>query len=654
MHEVENREDAKRVQRLIAFVGVYILLLSQFLVFSQPIIDGVFLPPYASLSIVGVVLIILSRSIRSTPFWTRLAQRSLFSDRMFWVLVGLLFSLLATTAMAFFMKFTRVNYIPVITVWLLGAVSFVYAFAQSEVKFSAESALEWAKGHRKEIVTVVVIMAFATAIRFYRLGAVPRVLDGDEGSVGLRALSTTNDFLSNPFAAWENFGGLYLQIINMAIRFFGVNSLGLRLMPAIAGVLAVPAVYLFARQLGGRRIALMAAIILAFSHSHIHFSRIVSVAYIQDTWLIPLELYLLMSGLEKKQSWRMALSGVLLAIHYSVYLTAQIVTVLILIYMQIMVIFYRDWFRPRLPQAAAFWSSFLIFVLPSAYYAYREPLTFLDRITIAGTFQSGWLELTMSLTGQSATQILFGRVVHAFLSLFYYPAYDFYGSPVPMLSVISSVIFLAGLGIALWRIRDHHYLLLNGYLWGSVVAVGIFATPPSADSYRMLMALPAAMTLAALGLDQTLEFMGFRDDAARGVYRFSAGAILISLIIFNLWTYYGDFAGQCRFAENSVGRYASYLGSELARLGNDAKVYMLSDDLYQHGTHPSTMFLSNNQPVVNFVDPVDMLDVVSGETIIAPPSRIEELESWTRLYPGGEIHYEYDCATTILMSYRVP
>lgn len=654
MHEVENLEDVKNVQRLIAFVGVFILLLSQFLVFSQPIIENVFLPPYAPLSIVGVVLLILSRSIRSTPFWIRLAQKPLFSDHMFWILVGLLFSLLATSAVAFFMKFTRVNYIPVITVWLLGAISFVYAFARSEVKFSPASALEWAKAHRNEIVTILLIIIFATAVRFYRLGAVPRVLDGDEGSVGLRALSTTSDFLSNPFAAWENFGGLYLQIINIAIRFFGVNSLGLRLVPAIGGVLAVPAVYLFARQLGGRRIALIAAIILAFSHSHIHFSRIVSVAYIQDTWLIPLELYLLMSGLEKKQSWRMALSGVLLAIHYSVYLTAQIVTVLILIYMQIMVIFYRGWFRPRLPQAAAFWSGFLIFVLPTAYYAYRQPLVFLDRITVAGTFQSGWLELTMGLTGQSSTQILFGRVVHAFLSLFYYPAYDFYGSPVPMMSMISSVIFLAGLGIALWRIRDHKYLLLNGYLWGSVVAVGIFATPPSADSYRMLMALPAAMTLASLGLDQILEFIGLREDTTRGVYRFSVGAILVSLIVFNLWTYYGDFAGQCRFAENSVGRYASYLGSELARISSEAKVYMLSDDLYRHGTHPSTMFLSNSQPVVNFVDPVDMLDVVSGETIIAPPSRIEELESWTRLHPGGQIHYEYDCATTILMSYHVP
>lgn len=650
----ENGGSVKNLQRLVAFVGVFILLLSQFLVFSQEIVEDVLLPPYAWLGLAGLVILTLSQLIRPAPFWMRLADQPFFSDRVFWILVGLVFSLLATSAVAFYMQFTRVNYIPVLTVWLLGAISFVYAFAKSEANFSSASVLEWIEANKREILAVLAISIFATAFRFYKLGAFPRVLDGDEGLVGLQALSTIEGMLANPFASWENFGGLYLQLINLGMRFFGVNALGLRIMPAIAGVLAIPTVYLFARQLGGRRIALMAAVLLAISHSHIHFSRIVSVAYIQDTWLIPLELYFLMSGLEKKQSWRTALSGILLAIHYSVYLTAQIITVMLLIYMIMLILLDRDWFRARLAQAFTFWGGFIIFVLPTAYFAFRQPSAFLHRILHDGTFQSGWLELTMSLTGQSAAEILFGRVVHAFLSLFYYPASDFYGSPVPMMSLISGVIFLAGLGIALSRVRDHNYLLLNGYLWGSVVAIGVFATPPSADSYRVLMVLPGAVTLAAFGLDQILEFMGLRENKAGGAYRFSVGSVLVSLIVFNLWTYYGDFVGQCRFAENLIGRYASYLGSELARINSSEQVYMLSDDLYQYGTHPSATFLSNKRIAINFPESVDMLDVVSGETIIAPPSRIEELEAWTRLHPGGDIHYEFDCTTTILMSYRVP
>jgi hypothetical protein len=51
----------------------------------------------------------------------------------------------------------------------------------------------------------VLVSLFAAAIRFYRLGEMPRVLDGDEGRVGLFALSTVAGDLANPFALWENF-----------------------------------------------------------------------------------------------------------------------------------------------------------------------------------------------------------------------------------------------------------------------------------------------------------------------------------------------------------------------------------------------------------------------------------------------------------------
>lgn len=172
----------------------------------------------------------------------------------------------------------------------------------------------------------------------------------------------------------------------------------------------------------------------------------------------------------------------------------------------------------------------------------------------------------MQITGQSVVEILFGRVTHAFLSLIYYPAFDFYGSPAPMLSMISTVIFLAGLGIVLWRLKHPAYLLLNGYFWAATVAIGIFAIPPSADSYRMLMALPAAMIMAAIGLEEILEMLGITWENKRYAYTVSVCIVFVSLIVFNLWTYYFDFAGRCRFASNTEGRFASYFGGNWLRL----------------------------------------------------------------------------------------
>ena len=644
--------DVRNIRRFVAFWGIFFILVSQFLIFSNPEDDAVIFPPYTWLAVLGVVILVTSQLIRPTLFLQKLSTWFIFQERVFWVLAAILLSVLATGAALNFMLYTRLNYIPVITIWLLSAGAYVYAFFN--ISLDAKVVLKWIRKNRAEILSVAVVTLIAAAFRLYRLGEVPRVLDGDEGRIGFVAQTTVSGLLANPFTLWENFGAMYLQFIYLSMRFFGVNAFALRFVPAIGGILAMPSLYLLARWVGGQRIALITIIIFAFSHSHIHFSRIASVAYIQGTWLVPLELYLLLSGLEKRESWRTALSGILLAIHFSVYLSAQVILGLALIYMLIAFLFYRPWFKLRLSQAAVFGGGFLLTILPAAYYFFNDPNEFFNRLGENGTFQSGWLELTMQLTGQSVIEVLFGRFVHAFLSLIYYPAVDFYGSSSPMMSMVSSTMFLAGVGIALWRIRNPSYLLLNGYFWGATFSIAMFAIPPAADSYRMLMALPAALIMASLGLDQILELLGLGSKTARNAYIFSVSAILTSLLAFNLWTYYGDFAGQCRFGGNLPGRFASYLGGYAKTIDNELSVYLLSDDLFFYGSHASTDFLSGRRKITNFPDLIDLLNPVSGETIIANPARIAELEVWARAHPGGQLHYRYDCDNTILLAYQVP
>jgi len=646
-------DDIQNVRRFVAFVGVYIILVSQFLVFSKPA-EETLVPPYTWLALIGVFILVFSRFLRATSPLRKLSETRFFSNQVFWIVAGVSFSALGALATLFFATYTRVNYIPVVTVWLLGAGCYVYAFFQSDSDSGFVPLQDWFRKNRTEIILVLLITVAAFVVRFYKLGDLPRVLDGDEGAVGLTAQLTNEGVLSNPFALWDNFGALYLQLINFSLKIFGINAFALRLIPAIGGVLAIPSIYLLGRQIGGWRIGLIAAFLIAFSHSHIHFSRIASVAYIQGAWLAPLELYLLLSGLEKRQSWRTALGGVLLAIHFSVYLTAQVVAGMLVVYTILGFLFYRDWFKSRFQQVAAFFGGFFTTILPAGLYFTQQPGEFLNRLNKDGTFQSGWLENTMLATGQSAFEVLLGRVTHAFLSLIYYPALDFYGSPAPMLSMISTVMFLAGLGIALWRLKNPAYLLLNGYFWAATVAVGLFAIPPGADSYRMLMALPAAMIMAAIGLEEILEIFGITWEKKRYAYGVSVSIIFVSLMIFNLWTYYFDFAGRCRFASDTAGRFASYLGSQVAKIDSEENIYLLSDNIFVHGTHPSSFFLSKSRQILNFNEPIDQLNPVSGEVIIAPPSRIEELELWARANPGGSLRYQYDCTDPILLMYQIP
>ncbi|MFZ5881987.1 MAG: glycosyltransferase family 39 protein [Chloroflexota bacterium] len=603
-------------------------------------------------SILGVGLFLVSQVIRIPAWMQRLTGRLTASHTVTWILAAIMLAVLATVGARLFQIATRSNFIPVLTVWFMAGGAFVAAFLggfSGRVDWRA-----WFERHRAELLTLLVIVILGAALRFYKLGEIPRVLDGDEGRVGQAAQETALGVLANPFALWDNFGALYLQMINACLRIYGPTPFALRLLPAIGGILAIPAVYLLGRQIGGPRVALIAAFLIAVSHTHINFSRIASVAYIHGTWLAPLELYLLLSGLEKRSAWRTALSGAILAIHFSVYLTAQVVTAMILVYMLISLLFLRSWFLAAWRPALAFWGAFLLMLAPETSYILSSPDQFMNRLVQDGTFNSGWLAATMQATGQNALSILSERVVHAFLSLIYYPARDFYGSPAPMMSMISATAFLLGLGLSLWRTRSPRYLLLNGNFWAATLAVGIFAVPPSADSYRMLMALPSALIMAAIGFDQAIEYFGLGWERMRLAYAVTIGSILFSLLIFNVWTYYGDFAGQCRYGDNLTGRFASYLGKYVSTVESEATIYLLSDATYFHGSHASTAFLSQYRLVLNVPEAIEGLQFVSGETIIASPDRIEELNVWAHDHPGGDLHYLVDCQNTILAAYQIP
>jgi hypothetical protein len=640
-----------KVRQVIAFLALAMILFGQFILFALPVHEGVAFPPFLWLTIIGLLLFLLSLVIRPAGFLQKWFER-LPSGASAWILAALVFSALAAFSSVLFRTQGHFNFIPITTVWLAAGLCYLAAF---RTRFPTAAEWKgWLNGHRTELLILAAIVLLAIGLRFYELGSLPRVIDGDEGRMGQAAQSTSDTRLANPFALFENFGGLYLQISNFSIYLFGATPFALRLLPAISGVLAIPATYLLARHIAGRRVALLTAFLLTISHTHIHFSRIASVGYIHDTWLVPLELYLLLSGIEKRSSWRAALAGVLLAIHFSVYLTAQIILGLVVIYLVIAFLFLRAWIRPALSQIAAFFGGFLTMLVPEVVYIIRQPSEFLNRLGENGTFQSGWLTDMMASTGRSAMQILGERILHAFLALIYYPAFDFYGSPIPMLTLVSTMLFLAGMGIVLLRTRSPRFLLLNGYFWGGTVAIGLFAIPPSADSYRMLMVLPAALLMAALGLEQIINLFGMGWSASRAAYTFSTGAVLVSLLVFNVWTYYGDFAGQCRFGNDLAGRFASYLGNYVRGISSESSVYLLSDEFFFYGSHASANFLSHGRSITNFPESLETLNPVSGETIIAVPSRIEELETWARLHPGGDLRYQYDCKNTILLAYQVP
>ena len=643
----------KNMRGIFTFVAILLIMIGQIFVYTTQVQDDVLFPPAIWISVAGIALFIVTYLYRPSQSVQNLFARFRFHPTVLWIVASLVLSLLAVLTMILFEKQQRTNFIPVLTFWLFAAVCYIAGFSKGIP--SVSQGWVWLKQHRYELLGIGLVTLVAFGLRFYKLGEIPKVVNGDEGRLGVAALSTNVLPFANPFALWENFGALYLQAVNFSLYIFGISSFSLRLAAAIGGTLAIPALYLLARQIGGRRIAFIAASLLAVSHTHTHFSRTVAVAYIQGTWLIPLELYFLLSGLMKRSSRRAAMGGVLLAIHYSVYLDSQIITGLILIYMVIAFVFLRSWFKPALRQTAVFWGGFALVLLPELAYIQAHPDIFFNRMSANGIVQSGWLAQTMTNTGQNEIQVLGGRVIHAFLSLIYYPSFDFYGSPIPMLSLLGAVLFLFGMAVALVQTRSSQMLLLNGYFWAGTFSIGLFAIPPSADTYRMLIVLPAAFLMAAIGLDYGLKALGMGWPQMRKTYATVTALILVSLLVFNVWAYYFQFAGRCQYGtDDPPTRFASFLGNYARSISKENETFLLRDDTYFYGSHQSVEFLSGHRLITNVPEAVDTLQAKPRETIIASPNRIVELRTWADSHPGGEIHYEYDCDQTILMAYQFP
>ncbi len=642
----------KKFRAVMAALSVFLVLVGLILVYAVPIQAETIMPSSLWLSVVGAVLFVASNFVQPGRRLRGWIERLPSLNSVYWIVAAFLLTILATVSMVAFSKENRVNYVPVITFWLSAGICYFVALVKDPI--SLHDFWDWIKIHRNELLAIGAVTLLGVVLRFYKLGQIPFVINGDEGRMGVTAQSTDSGPLSNPFALWENFGSLYLQFINLSIKIFGNTAFAIRLIPAIGGTLAIPSIYLFARQITGTRIALISAALLAISHTQMHFSRTAAVGYIQATWLVPLELFLLISGMKKHSSWRAALGGIVLAIHFSIYITSQIVVALLVVYLLVLLIFFRNWLKSSIKQVFAFWVGFGIMILPEATFVLQQPLSFTERLTMEGTFQSGWLSQQIAITGLGTLQILGERVLHAFLSIIYYPAIDFYGSPIPMISIVTAALFLLGLVFLMVRRQTHETLLLNGYFWSFILAVGLFSIPPSADSYRMLMALPAVLIMASVGLDRILEVLGLGWEKSRNAHAAVTTVLLANLLVFNLWTYYDNFNGKCLYGDDLAGKFASYVGDFAHSLDRGSTIYILSNDIYSYGTHASAQFLGEGRNILNFPDPVDQLALARGDTIIANPDRITELDQWAFTQSQGNLHPVFDCTNEIMLIFRYP
>jgi hypothetical protein len=341
-------------------------------------------------------------------------------------------------------------------------------------------------------------------------------------------------------------------------------------------------------------------------------------------------------------------------IHFCVYVDALMMAGAIGLFLVAAAIFCRPRLRPALPLLPAFALGAAVVALPGLAWAATNPGNFFARFAVDGSFQSGWLEETAAATGRSIPAILAGRFAHAFLSLVYHPATDFYGVSGPLLGALTAVFFLLGLALATARPREPGALMLAVVFWSLTAMIGFFALPPSADSYRMIAAFPAVMICAALGIDALFGALGLNLPSRARALVLVASLLFLPVAAVNLHGYFGRFAGRCLFWGDPASRIPSHLGRHLSAVPPDLVVFLLSDESLRQGANPSLDFLSGGRIVRDWSAPAWTLEPGRDVLLVAAPSRVPELELWARENPGGSIERRYECQKLLFATYRPP
>ncbi|MCB8985965.1 MAG: glycosyltransferase family 39 protein [Ardenticatenaceae bacterium] len=239
---------------------------------------------------------------------------------------------------------------------------------------------------------MVVCLLVTAVLRLPDLAAIPPGVHYDEAANGILAAEIGRGE-SRPLFI-ESYTGkevLFFYLAGAMERLVGGTVFALRLTAVFSGILTVAATYWLGRELlpagrRDRRVALLAAALLAVSFWHILFSRLGFRAITQPL-LQALTVAALWRGLRRGQ-WRwLIFSGVGLGLTAYTYLAARLFPVVLLL-AALPLLFNRQTYRLRWRQLTAVAAVGLVVLSPLLYYFATHPAAFWVRIEQVGPASS--------------------------------------------------------------------------------------------------------------------------------------------------------------------------------------------------------------------------------------------------------------------------
>lgn len=536
------------------------------------------------------------------------------------------------------------DYTPALAIWALGVTCFLGAASGSwTVRGTFSRVRRGLREQRGLLMGLAVLAAGAFAVRAANLEHIPANLGGDEGTWGMEGLAMWRNGLANPFTTrWFAFPSMSFLAWGASIRIFGHSVAGLRMLSALIGTATVLTTFGLADALWGRRVAWMAAILLACSHYHLHYSRL-AVNNIADGLFITAALWALVRGLRSGRPGYYVLAGAATGAGWYGYFGARLIGLMLVVFAVWRALLEPGFLVRRRGLLVLLISAALVVAAPLLIYYSVHPEVLTERANQVSIFASGWLSREQEITGRSAVSLLWQQTWKS-LTAFHYtldPTFWYHAS-IPLLDAISGVLLVLGLLEALRRWREPGCEMVLAWFWLAIV-LGWVVTENPPSSQRLVIVAPALTLLAGLGLDWFVQ-TGQRVLRYEGpLWKGAVAVVLAATATLNLVYYFAVYT-PTRVYGNPTAETTTVLARVLAEdtvEGNTRPVYFYGAPFiyWDFGT---LRYLAHgvegaDVPPVGEGEP-PAVDTNRGARFVFLPERLTEMEAVRARYPGGMEH----------------
>ncbi|MBI2917939.1 MAG: glycosyltransferase family 39 protein [Chloroflexi bacterium] len=348
------------------------------------------------------------------------------------------------------------------------------------------------------VALVLGLVAIAAFLRIYRLEDLPPGLHGDEAHAGIFAQRILKEGWIGPYANYA-LGGPAGILYAMApvVKLLGPTAFAVRLTTALLGTAAVALIFLLARQMFGQRAGLIAAALLAFSYWHIHFSRIAHPVVSLPLMEIA-ALYFLFLGLRSARWWAFPVGGVFLGLGLYTYHPFPLFLATVVLLMLFVLIREKQRWRYHLPRFALFFGMSLLVVAPFLNMLFSDGLP--SRYRTTSVLRDPQFQQAEGPVDKASVLLhKAGRTGKSFFTAGKMDGVDGLGQK-GLLDPITGALFVGGVALALWRVRDERYLVLP-LGTGVGLLAGILSSSMEGQYRRIIVSLPFVVLAAAAFAD---------------------------------------------------------------------------------------------------------------------------------------------------------